>query len=96
MPFFGPTLSVGTYSKLGDAPSNIGPIGLSPLGSDLQVEQALLLELTYDYLLFTQNLTNQFFLFYYINATFQRASPFPPFTQYKTYFRPLGDLPTLE
>ena len=63
MPFLRAYTFSGRHSKPGNALSNIRPIGLSPLGSDLQVEQALLvLELTYDYLLFTQDLTNQFFL----------------------------------
>jgi len=63
MPFLRAYTFSGRHSKPGDALSNIRPIGLSPFGSDLLAEQALLLELTYDYLLlFTQDLTNQFFL----------------------------------
>ena len=62
MPFLRAYTFSGRHSKPGDALSNIRPIGLSPLGSDILAEQALLLELTYDYSLFTQDLTNQFFL----------------------------------
>ena len=62
MPFLRAYTFSGRHSKPDDALSNIRPIGLSPFGSDVLAEQALLLELTYDYLLFTQDLTNQFFL----------------------------------